>query len=164
MNTPAPDALARLEQARPTVAAQIKADAKLATERAIALAAMLSYEGFYWEPIPEIEQITKLAPFNNEQEMAAYLLKRDGRVLCDFFGRGCLKAATHIERMHKDSFYKRTCCTVCRNAQIQRTYERRMRKQRDPNEGRYTVTAEDARMFDKMARQKVVPAPKGTGD
>ncbi len=94
---------------------------------------------FGFEPIREIEDVRRLVPFMKEDEVQAYLLERSDRIVC----RYCPRAAEHWERMNRDPEYKVAICTVCRDKEVARITAAREPK-KDPYEGRYIVTAQQA--------------------
>lgn len=107
---------------------------------------------FIYEPISELKGIRDLAPFQTDKEFLDYLASRPGAIKC----RYCPRPAEHWELMKTDKLYKVPICTVCRDKDIMRRVEKAQKRGKDPNEGRYSVIAEQARNADRARRSRIL--------
>jgi hypothetical protein len=99
---------------------------------------------FRYEPISELDDVRRLVPTMTEEQFDEVLRARHNRIMCS----RCKNAARYWERMKKgaDSLYKKALCIVCMEREAEKFYQRMLKRSKDPNEGRYKITALQARM------------------
>lgn len=94
---------------------------------------------FYYQVIPEIQDFRTLNPEMSDEDFLVLLRGRDSYKCAD-----CFDAAQYFERMRRDRYYSRPLCIVCRDKNVEQLFLRRQNSRRDPNDGHYKITAQQA--------------------
>lgn len=67
------------------------------------------------------------------------------KVVC----HNCRNVADNMERMKSDPLYGAPMCSECRNKQVERLYQKFLKRKTATEKGTYKVTAEEARAIAK---------------
>lgn len=95
---------------------------------------------FYYQVIPEIEEVRKSASEMTDEQFLVHLRGLNILYRC----ADCFDAAQYFERMRRDRYYSRPLCIVCRDKNVERLFLNKRYAKRDPNDGHYKITAQQA--------------------